>query len=976
MKKILTIITLTILMTILVACTNDKETFLITFDSAGGSNVSTQKVEKNDKVTKPTDPYQIGYFFDSWSLDDEVFDFDTLITKDITLLATWINGTNEDGTVTITFDTDGGSEIDNVFIDQNTKLNTPTDPIKIGYDFIGWYYNDKPFDFGKPVLNHITIKAVWEVNTDIVDEDGNSYALLPDGTLTLVKGVSKDTVVIKDEVNDFKVSQISYEAFKDTTINNLTINDNITKIEFKAFENCAISNLTIPFSGDGESFTHFGYIFGAKTYNYNSTFVPSSLKNLTITNAQTLYKNDFYNCFNISDIEVSDNTINIEQGAFYACNSLFKITLPFLGDGYDITHFAHIFGASDYTQNNTFTPNSLKEVLIYNATTVWEYGFANCANIEKITLPDLEEIKSYAFYGCSNLLTFDIPEMQEIKSYTFANCVSLNNITIPTSIKTIKEAAFQNTTSLQTITLVDVLSIELNAFNNSGLKSFVIESNTIIGEYAFSNCLNLNSIDMELVEIIKEGAFSNCILLNTVVMPNNVLIIEEKVFENCSKLSNIVLNNVSEIKENAFKNCISIKTLDIDAVISLGAFEGCINLEEITLSDLDTHFGYLFGAKSASTNHEYVPTSIKNVVITQATTITVNAFFGCTNIVNVILPNTLEKIESGIFVECTKLESITVPFLGDVLNSSNAYLGYFFQTYGDESNIGVVNSLKNINILNAIEIKENAFKGCSYIQNIIFPNTVTSFGVSAFEGCSSLQSIDILEVEVLESNLFKDCTSLTSLNLQHVTILKTGSLENTSITNINLVGITVENGALKGCAVTNITFDTMVNNLGYVFGVENNLIPSTLKTVNVTNDDTIATNTFKDSSNITTINYTNLLSVDNGAFENCSSLVSIDISNLQIIESNTFKNCTSLTSITLSSSLQTIKESAFEGCLNMRNITIPSSVNIIEINAFNLCSNLTITVNSVKNNWIGFIYNNDLECYEYEDNQEITIIII
>lgn len=63
--------------------------FLVNFNSDGGSKVESQTVNKGDKASRPSDPVKEGYDFVEWQLDGKTFDFNTPITKDITLEALW-----------------------------------------------------------------------------------------------------------------------------------------------------------------------------------------------------------------------------------------------------------------------------------------------------------------------------------------------------------------------------------------------------------------------------------------------------------------------------------------------------------------------------------------------------------------------------------------------------------------------------------------------------------------------------------------------------------------------------------------------------------------------------------------------------------------------------------------------------------------------------------------------------------------------
>ena len=62
---------------------------------------------------------------------------------------------------TITFETNGGSEIEDVIVDENDTITRPEDPIKENYIFADWYYNDEIYDFNTPVTSDMTLEARW-----------------------------------------------------------------------------------------------------------------------------------------------------------------------------------------------------------------------------------------------------------------------------------------------------------------------------------------------------------------------------------------------------------------------------------------------------------------------------------------------------------------------------------------------------------------------------------------------------------------------------------------------------------------------------------------------------------------------------------------------------------------------------------------------------------------------------------------------
>ena len=137
----------------------------VTFDSAGGSTIGSMVVTYNSTITLPDAPTKEGYTFDGWLLEGIAFDPSTLITSDITLVASWIENPPE--VFTVTFDSAGGSAVSDQAVSDGELATAPPDPMKTGYTFIHWYIHDPlvAYSFSTPVTSGLLLHASYQNNT-------------------------------------------------------------------------------------------------------------------------------------------------------------------------------------------------------------------------------------------------------------------------------------------------------------------------------------------------------------------------------------------------------------------------------------------------------------------------------------------------------------------------------------------------------------------------------------------------------------------------------------------------------------------------------------------------------------------------------------------------------------------------------------------------------------------------------------------
>lgn len=140
--------------------------YTVNFNSNGGTAVDDQSIQYGELAVAPADPTKVGHTFAGWFTDSalsQAFDFDnTPVTGNLTLYAKWTADK-----YTISFDTLGGSAVDDVSVEHGSKLTAPASPSRSGYTFSGWYVDAElktPFDFDQTEMTaDLTLYAKWNV---------------------------------------------------------------------------------------------------------------------------------------------------------------------------------------------------------------------------------------------------------------------------------------------------------------------------------------------------------------------------------------------------------------------------------------------------------------------------------------------------------------------------------------------------------------------------------------------------------------------------------------------------------------------------------------------------------------------------------------------------------------------------------------------------------------------------------------------
>jgi len=830
------------------------------------------------------------------------------------------------------------------------------------------YKNNYTAYYGTQIEDSVIYSGVEDVNVIYIPEyiTGVSFDKV-DNDLTIIASYipeSLSRIKIKEIIVPDYIENISYSAFCDC--------DNLTKI-------------TLPFVDDGSEGMYLGYIFGG----YDYTYVPNTLKEVIITSAAAIGENAFYDCYGLISVTIGDGVTAIGANAFYGCSGLTKIELPNSVTTIGGCAFEGCSGLTEIDIPNSVTTiggyafagcSGLTEIEIPNSvTTIGEYAFSSCSGLTEIDIPNnVTTIDGGAFSDCSGLMKIEIPNsVTTIDYYAFYGCSGLTEIEIPNSVTTIGGGALEGCSNLTKITLpfvdefLTLKKIVGSYYDSSSdsykvapstLKEVIITGGTTIGYNAFYNCSGITKIALSnTVTTIGESAFSRCSGLTEIEIPNSVTTIGGDAFSGCSELTEIEIPN-------------SVTT------IGYYAFSGCSNLTKITLPFVGNgsdaiYFGCIFDSNSYL--NTYIPDTLKEVIITSAAAIGENAFYNCSGITKIELPNTVTTIGENAFYGCNNLSKVNITDIAawcniEFSNSLSNPLNYAGLLYLNNNLVTILNIPSSVK-----SIKEYAFAGCSGLTEIEIPNSVTTIGCGAFAGCSGLTEIEIPNnVTTIGEYAFYNCSGLTEIEIPNsvTTIGGDAFADCSGLTEIEIPNsvTTIGGGAFDGCNnLAKITLPFVGNGndetfFGYIFGCDGDssqslYIPSSLKEVIITG--------------VTTI--------DGGAFEGCSGLTKIEIQNsVTTIDGGAFAGCSGLTEIEIPNSVTTIGGGAFKDCYGLISITIGDGVTAIGKDAFSGCENLTSVNIADVSAWCNIEFSNSISnplCYAknlYLNNNLVTILNI
>ena len=432
--------------------------------------------------------------------------------------------------------------------------------------------------------------------------------------------------------------------------------------------------------------------------------------------------------------------------------------------------------------------DSIKTVSISgDVNSIGDYAFYNCKSLASVNIPEgVTSIGKYAFKNCTKLTQVLIPySVTELKTEAFSGCSSLNLVAI--NKQAYNADAFPQISKEIIHYYYDVeysnygygaVSGKTRVYGSEKIKLYIThkddyailymklfgwkydpeEDNDVSYELAnisidsYENCIITmpdSDSDVYLETFFKyNGAQNTCGTHLTWELDNNGKLTISGYGDMANFIGSGYAEPGSEQDDCPWKNNRDrIKTVVFDGeVTSIGnaAFEGCVNLESITLPDSLRTIG-----EKAFTSCE----SLKSISIpANVTSIGDEAFGNCKSFTSITLPAKITSISNYMFSSCEQLTKFT--FLGTITK------------IGDGAFSGNP-SLTGFTIPETVtKIGDGAFSDCINLKSISIPDKVTSLGGSVFWGCISLESVSIPDsVTSMGSSTFYECSNLKNLTL-------------------------------------------------------------------------------------------------------------------------------------------------------------------------------------------------------------------
>ena len=353
--------------------------------------------------------------------------------------------------------------------------------------------------------------------------------------------------------------------------------------------------------------------------------VPAFIEGLAVT---AIGDGAFADQTNLKILYLPDSVTDFGKEILKGCTQLYALHTPFpLQEGTEF--LGYLYGASDYTMNNTAALRALDYLEIGGTMTrLPSYALYDCNDLTVLKLPEtVKSLGTYSLYRCESLRYVNTEGLTDLEAHAMEFCLSLEKLIFSAQLQSIGLGAFENCTSLRRLT---VPFIGKTSTENTFLGYLFGAENYGVSQGFYPPSLEFVTVT-EGITAVGDHAFYECDSLREIVLPKTVKTVGVRAFSGCSGLTNLQLpDGLLEIGDAAFADCSGLKTVSFGFLLeSLGVncFLNCSALEEILLPN----------------SLKFLPNS---------------CFYGCDALSNVALGG-VEKVGKNAFYGCVGLQSVS-----------------------------------------------------------------------------------------------------------------------------------------------------------------------------------------------------------------------------------------------------------------------------------------------------------------------------
>lgn len=634
--------------------------------------------------------------------------------------------------VTVTFETNGGTEVPAQGALTGELISEPGAPTRYGYDLVGWYKDSactQKWNFASDtVTGNMTLYALWAVK-DATADSYFRFTELKDGTYSIGAAVGETLpvdVVLPSVHEEKPVTTIVQSAFNgQEAIRSVYIPDTYKAIESMAFRNCA----SLQYVQEAENVE----TVGANAF-YGTAWEEAQKGSVYVGKCYYKYIGEMAAD---TELTVDDGTVSIADSALAGQSNLVKVNLP---------ESLKYIGAGSFGGNLEANGTGLTEVVIPDGVeSIGDNAFRNSKSLATVTLGD--KVKSIGNYAFANTIisTFTYNTEAELGTNIFygvtveGKLVVGDNITelpmglitgweglvaleLGAGITELPYQAFATLPNLKEVVADNVTSIGQEAFSGTAIESFTIsEKVSKIGMYAFKDCASLKTVTINSDQIAGLGSgftlFTGCTNLETVTIGDNVTAIPDYLFASFDNAATTLVfgANVTSIGQYAFYK----------ASINTGV------VGEFVIPDTVTELGnYAFGYSTYTklTVGENVKSAMYQFTnMTSLKTLVWNAI-NCTN-------SGVTSVSGGVGL-FQYLNKVTSPIETLIIGDKVESLPEKFMAYPDHYQSLYNNTtLKEITIPASLKtIPDLAFYRCAALETVNGIENVANISRTAFVG--------------------------------------------------------------------------------------------------------------------------------------------------------------------------------------------------------------------------------------------------